>query len=201
MSVRIFGHFLPFPILLARRALCSAPLCTPDAWTNKPHMVCRLCILVPMTHTPEGPTEAPNHKKPCLGECGQFCHFGTCGYNSGHHHAMAHGDLWDPSMWGPTSDSHWVQQGTLSPVSKPSWRNTLGDTFNFSSFLGVPNDPFWDPNFSFYVWSMGGPISFTPWESRTYIQVLHLGISLRSCLLSHEPWVPPWLPWAPMEIT
>ena len=25
MSVRIFGHFLPFPIFLAQRAICSAP--------------------------------------------------------------------------------------------------------------------------------------------------------------------------------
>ena len=81
MSVRIFGHFLPFPIILARRALCSAPPCTPDAWTNGPHMVCSLCTLVPMTHTPRGRTEAPTHKDLCQGECGQFCHFGTCGYN------------------------------------------------------------------------------------------------------------------------
>ena len=67
MSVRIFGHFLPFPIFLARQALCSAPPCTADAWTNGPHMVCSSCTLVHMCHTPSGRTEAPTHKELCQG--------------------------------------------------------------------------------------------------------------------------------------
>ena len=54
MSVRIFGHFLPFPIFLAPRPLCPAPPCMPDAWTNGPYMVCSLCTLIPMSHTPRG---------------------------------------------------------------------------------------------------------------------------------------------------
>ena len=147
MSVRIFGHFLPFPIFLAQRALCSAPRCTPDAWTNGPHLVCSLCTSVPMTHTPRGQTEAPTHKELCQGECGQFCHFGTCGYNCSYHNAMAHEDLWDPSTCWPTLDYHWVPHRTLSPVSKPSWSNTLGDTFNFGSFLGMPKHPLLGPQF------------------------------------------------------
>ena len=121
MSVPIFGHFLPFPIFLARRALCSAPLCTPDAWTNGPYMVCSLCTSVPISHRPRGRTRAPAHKDLCQDECGQFCHLGTCGYYSAYHHAMAHGDLWDPSTCGPTLDFHWVRHQTWKPVSKASW--------------------------------------------------------------------------------
>ena len=144
MSVRIFGHFWPFSIFLARCALCSAPPpppCTLDAWTNGPKMVCCLCILVPVTHMPRGRTEAPTHKELAQGECGRFYHFGTCGLNSGHHHAMAHGDLWEPSTCGPTLDWHWVPHQMFSPVSKPSWSNTLGDTFIFGSFSGMPYHP------------------------------------------------------------
>ena len=66
MSVRIFCHFLPFPIFLARRAQCSAPTCTPDAWTKKPHMVCSLCTLVPMTHTQRGRPLTRSYAKPSV---------------------------------------------------------------------------------------------------------------------------------------
>ena len=65
-------------------------------------------------------------------------------------------------MCGPTLDSFWVPHRTLSPVSKPSWRNTLEDTFNFSSFLSMQNHPFWHPSFSFYLWSNGRLISLSP---------------------------------------
>ena len=111
-------------------------------------MVCGLCILVPMTHTPHGWTDAHTHGELAQGEYGPFCHFGTCGPNSGLHHAMAHGDLWEPSTCGAPLDSHWVPHRTLSSISKPPWRYTLGDTFIFGSFLGMPNQPFLDPNFS-----------------------------------------------------
>ena len=110
-------------------------------------MVCCLCILVPMAHMSHG-TEAPTHKELAQGECGQFCHFGTCGLNSGHHHAMAHGDLWEPSMYGLTLDSHWVPHRMLSPIWRLSWRNTFGDTLMFGTFLGMPNHPCWEPSFS-----------------------------------------------------
>ena len=201
MSVRFFGHFLPFPIFSARRALCSAPPCTPDAWTNGPHMVCSLCTLVPMIHTPRGRTEAPTHKELSQVECGQFCHFGTCEYNSGYRHAMAHEDVCDPSMCGPTLDFHRVPHRTLSPVSEPSWRNTLGDTFNFGSFLGMPKHPFLGPQFQPPMWSIGGPISLCPRGARTQFKVLTLDVSLRSCFLSHEPWVLPRLLQEPMRNT
>ena len=108
MSVRIFGHFLPCPVFLARRALCSAHRGTPDACKNGQHMVCNLCTLVPMTHRPGGRTEALTHKELCQGDCGQFCNFCTCGYNSSSYHAMAFGDLWDPSTCEPPLDSHCV---------------------------------------------------------------------------------------------
>ena len=39
-------------------------------------------------------------------------------------------------MCGPTLESHRVSHRTLSAVPNTSWRNTLGDTFNFSSFFG-----------------------------------------------------------------
>ena len=147
LSVRIYGHFLPFPIFLARRTLCSAPPCTPDACTNGPHVVCSLCTLVSMTYTPPGGTEEPTHKKVCRCECGQFCHFGTCEYNSGYQHAMVHGDLWAPSICGPTLDSHWVPHRRLSPVCRPSWRNTLGILSILAHFWVCQNNPLWDPNF------------------------------------------------------
>ena len=167
MSVRIFGHFLPFSIFLARRALCSAPPCTPDAWTNRPHMVCSSCTLVPMSHTALGRTEAPSHKDLCQGGCGQFCHFGTCECNSGYDHTMAHRDLWEPSTCGPTLDSHWLPQRKLSPVSKPSWRNTLGNIFILGSFLGMPNHPFLGPQFQPPICSIRGHSSLCPCASLT----------------------------------
>ena len=62
--------------------------------------------------------------------------------------SMASGDLWEPSMCGPTMDTHWVPHRILGFVSKPSWRNTLGDIFIFRPFWGMPNHPILDPNFS-----------------------------------------------------
>ena len=38
MSVHTFGHFEQFFTFSARRAPCSAPSCTLDAWTNGPYM-------------------------------------------------------------------------------------------------------------------------------------------------------------------
>ena len=159
MSVRNFGRFLPFSILLPRRELCSAPPCKPDTWTKVPNMVCSLCILVLMTHTPRGGTDAHSQKELCQGVCGQFYHFGTCGYNSAYHHAMVHADLWESSECGPTLNYHWVPHRALSPVYKPSWRNTLGDTFNFVSLFRMPKHPFLGPQFQPTVWSNGSSIS------------------------------------------
>ena len=58
MSVRIFGHFEQFPTFSARRAPCSAPSCTPDAWTNGPYMTWVLWILVTIPRVPRGRSEA-----------------------------------------------------------------------------------------------------------------------------------------------
>ena len=93
MSVRIFGHFEQFSMFSARRALCSAHPCTPDAWTNGPYMTWLLCILVPMVHTPRGRSGATSVKALAQSECGQFCHFGICGPNWDRHQARWHGDL------------------------------------------------------------------------------------------------------------
>ena len=57
MSVRIFGHFEQFSSFSARRAPCSAPSCTPDAWTNGPYMTWVLWILVTIVCTPRGRTD------------------------------------------------------------------------------------------------------------------------------------------------
>ena len=92
MSVRIFGHFEQFSTFSARRALCSAHPCTPDAWTNGPYMTWVLRILVPMVHTPRGRSGATFVKALAQSECGQFCHFGICGPNWDCHHAEWHGD-------------------------------------------------------------------------------------------------------------
>ena len=148
MSVRTSGHFLPFSVFLARREPCSAPLCTPVAWTNGRYMLCCFCILVPMTHIPHECTDAYTHGNLAQGEHGQFCHFGTCGSNSGLPLAMAHKDLCEPSRSWPPLDYHCVSHRTLGPISKPPWGYTLGDTFIFGCFLGMPMHSFWDPSFS-----------------------------------------------------
>ena len=64
---------------------------------------------------------------------------------------------------GPTLDSHRVRNRTLRHVSKPPWRNTLGDTFNFGSFFGYAKTPlFWETNFSPPCGRFGGRISLCP---------------------------------------
>ena len=64
-------------------------------------MVCFLCILVPMAHMSRGWTNAASLKDQAQSECWQFCHFGL---NLGNYHAMASGDLCEPSICGPTLD-------------------------------------------------------------------------------------------------
>ena len=131
MSVRIFGHFEQFSTFSARRALCSAHPCTPDAWTNGPYMTWVLCILVPMVHIPRGRSGATFVKVLAQSECGQFCHLGICGPNWDGHHAKWHGDLQEPSAWESTLDSGWIAYGMADPISKPAWRYTIGSTPEF----------------------------------------------------------------------
>ena len=123
MSVRIFGHFEQFSTFAARRALCSAYPCTPDAWTNGPYMTWMLCILVPMVHTPRGRSGATFVKALAQSECGQFCHFGIRGSNwlnttpSGMEifESQEHGSL----LWTPGgSRMEWR-------IRSPSWRGDI----------------------------------------------------------------------------
>ena len=53
--------------------------------------------------------------------------------------------------------------------------------------------PFWDPNFTLPVWSIGGPRSLCPHQARTQFQNVHSDEGPRSCLLSCEPLALPWL--------
>ena len=124
------------------------PPCTPDTLTNERDMICYLCILLPMANMARRQVRAPTHRDQAEGECGPFCHFGLCGPYSGQHHAMAHGDLWKRSTNRLILDSDLVSRQMLGPVSKPSWMNTLGDTFCFGLFLGMPIRPFLDRGFS-----------------------------------------------------
>ena len=162
MSVRIFGHLEHFSTFAARRALCSAYPCTPDAWTNGPYMTWVLCILVPMVHTPRGRSGTTFAKALAQSECGQFCHFGICGHKWDCHHAKWHEDLQEPSALDPPLDSCWIAYGMADPISKPAWRYTIGSTPNFGSFRAAKMTPFWDPNFTPPVRSIGGPISLCP---------------------------------------
>ena len=114
MSVRIFGHFEQFFTFSARRALCSAHPCTPDAWTIGPYMTWVLCILVPMVHTPRGRSGATFVKVLAQSECGHFCHFGICGPNWDRHHAKWRGDLWEYQGHGSL---RWTPGG-----SRMEWR-------------------------------------------------------------------------------
>ena len=162
MSVHIFGHFVPFSIFLARHAPSLAPPCTPVAWTSGLYSICSLCILVRMTHIQHGWTNAHTHRELGQGEYGPFCHFGTCGPNSGQHHVMAYGDFWTPSTCGPPLDSHQVPHRALSPLSKPPWRYTLRENFIFGSFMGMP---IWDPKFSPPCCQMVAPYLYAHLES------------------------------------
>ena len=60
MSVLIFGYFEQFSTFYARRAPCSAPSCTPDAWTNGPYMTWVIWILVPMVRHHMGEAKQPS---------------------------------------------------------------------------------------------------------------------------------------------
>ena len=146
MSVRIFGHFEQFSTFAARRALCSAHPCTPDAWTNGPYITWVLCILVPMVHTPRGRSGATFVKVLAQSECEQFCHFGICGPNWDRHHARWHGYLCEPNAVESMLDSWWIAYGMADPISKPAWRYTIGSTPNCGSFQAAQMTPFWDPN-------------------------------------------------------
>ena len=72
MSVRLFGHFEQFSTFSARRAPCSAPSCTPDAWTNGPYTAWVLWIVVTMVRTPRGRSGASFVKVLSQSECGNF---------------------------------------------------------------------------------------------------------------------------------
>ena len=52
-------------------------------------------------------------------------------------------------------------------ISKPAWRYTIGSTPEFWLISSSQNDPFWDPNFTPPVWSIGGPIPLCPQGART----------------------------------
>ena len=134
MSVRIFGHSEQFSTFSARRAPCSAPSCTPDAWTNGPYMTWVLWILVTMVRTPRGRSGATFVKVLAQTECGRFCHFGNSGPNLDCHHAGWHEDLWQPRAWESLLDSRWIVYGMADPISKTAWRYTIEGTPDFGSF-------------------------------------------------------------------
>ena len=79
---------------------------------------------------------------------GRFCHFGSCGPSLDCHHADWHGDLWEPKAWESPLDSRWIACGTAGPTSKPAWRYTIRETFDFGSFWVTKMTPFWDANFT-----------------------------------------------------
>ena len=162
MSVRIFGHFEQFSTSSARRALCSAHPCTPDAWTNGPYMTWVLCILVPMVHTSRGRSGATFVKVLVQSECGQFCHFGICGTNWDCHHAEWYENLWEPRAGESMLDCWWIAYGMADPISKPAWRYTIGSTPEFWLISRSQNDPILGPQFHPPVWSIGDPISLRP---------------------------------------
>ena len=63
------------------------------------------------------------------------------------------------------------------------------------------NTPFWDSNFSPPCGHLAASYLFAHEEPGPKLQVLHLDMSLRTCLLSHEPWGLPLLPRATMGPT
>ena len=162
MSVRIFGHFEQFSTFSARRAPCSASLCTPDAWTDGPYMTWVLWILVPMVHTPRGRSGATFVKvlaKVSVDNVAILAFVDPIGIvttPSGMEisESQGHGSL--SSTLGE-SRLEWL-------IRSPSRRGDilLGVPPNFGSFRAAKMTPFWDPNFTPPVWSIGGPISLCP---------------------------------------
>ena len=53
--------------------------------------------------------------------------------------------------------------------------------------------PFWDPNFTPPVWSIGDPISLCPQKARTSFHIVHSDMGPRSCLLPCGALALPWL--------
>ena len=137
MSERIFGHFELFSTFSARRALCSAHPCTPDAWTHGPYMTWVLCILVPMVHTPRERSGATSVKVLAQSECGRFCHFGICGPSWNCHHAVWHGDFWESRALESPLDSRWNgRSGLQAGVEIYYWEHP-----EFWLILSSQNDP------------------------------------------------------------
>ena len=146
-SERIFGHFEQFSIYSARRVLCSAHPCTPDAWPNGPYMTWMLCILVPMVHIPRGRKGATFVKVLAQSECGQFCHFGICGPNWDRHHAKWHGHLRESRAWesllDPPVDRVWDGGSDLQAgVDIYYWEHP-----GFWLISSSQNDPLFGPQF------------------------------------------------------
>ena len=159
MSVRIFGHFEQFSTFSARRAHCSAPSCTTDAWTNGPYMTWVLWILDTMVRTPRGRSGATFVRVLAQSECGRFLPFWHCGPSLDYNHAEWHGDLPEPSAWESLLDSRWIAYGMAEPISKPARRYSIEGPPRFWLILSSQNDPLLGPQFQPPVWSFGGPIT------------------------------------------
>ena len=157
MSVRIFGHFEQFSAFSARRALCSAHPCTPDAWTNGPYMTWVLCILVPLAHTPRGRSGATFVKVLAQSKYGQFCHFGNCGPNWDRHLRSSGAKCMGVAV-GLLVDCVWNGRSDLKAgVEIDYWEHP-----EFWLILSSQKDPILGPQFHPSVWSIGSPISLCP---------------------------------------
>ena len=100
---------------------------------------------------------------------------------------------------------HWTPIRSQTERRVPSPSHHGGIPLGILSILAhcwvCQNTPFLGPQIQAPIWSIGGPISWCPWEARTFFEVLHLDMSRKFRLLSYERWVPPWLPGARMGIT
>ena len=148
MSVRDFGHFEQFSTFSARRALCSAHPCTPDAWTNGPYTTWVLCILVPMVHTPRGRSGATFVKVLAKVSVGNFAILAfvdpigivTTPGDMEISESQGHGSL----CWAPGG---WRIEWQIRSLSRGG-DILLGAPPNFGSFRAAKMTPFWDPNFT-----------------------------------------------------
>ena len=187
-----FRHFEQFSTFSARRAPCSAPSCTPDAWTNGPYMTWVIWTLVPMARTPRGRGGATFVKVLAQSECGQLCHFGTCGPNWDCHHAKWHEDLWKPGAWESLLDSGWMAYGMANPISELAWRYTIGCTPEFWLISSSQNDPLLGPQFHPLCGQLAAPYLHAHGEPRPNFRLYTQIYPFRSCLLSCEPLALPW---------
>ena len=76
-----------------------------------------------------------------------------------------------PGAWESPLDSWWIAYGMADPISKPTWRYTIGSTPNFGSFRAAKMTPFWDPNFPLPCGQLAAPFLYAHRKPRPHFKL------------------------------